>query len=159
MVLPVVLGVAVALTVAGCNGDDDEIASQPVTTPNGAQPTTPAPTTQAPATPTTPTTAAAPEPTPAAPTTDPNACETPETISRLKFQKVDCEGAAAVATAWDRMGNNCNTIDDPNSPEGYNRTCEVEGYACKAKRDVRSDARFVACAKGQAQLRFTWAPP
>ena len=28
-----------------------------------------------------------------------------------------------------------------------------------AKRDVKSDARFVACAKGPAQVRFTWAPP
>ncbi|MGH2957748.1 MAG: hypothetical protein ACRDL6_12230, partial [Solirubrobacterales bacterium] len=99
-----------------------------------------------------------PKPKPAAPTDSPNACTTAKTISRLKFQGVPCEGAAALAGAWEQEQNRCSTIDDPSKPEGYNRTCELEGYTCKAKRDVRSDARFVACATGAAQVRFTWAP-
>ena len=103
-------------------------------------------------------TAPAPEPTPAEPTSDPNACETGSAISRLEFKGVACEEAAALAAAWEKEQNRCSTIDDPGKPEGYNRTCTLEDYTCKTKRDVKSDARFVACAKGPAQVRFTWAP-
>jgi hypothetical protein len=71
---------------------------------------------------------------------------------------VACDEATAVASAWNRDQDRCNTIDDPSSPEGYNRTCTVEDYTCRAKRDVKSDARSVACAMGPAQVRFTWAP-
>jgi hypothetical protein len=153
------LAIAAALLVAGCGADDEEEAvTQPVaTTPTVAQPTAPAPTATV-AAPTTTAPKAAPKPTPAAPTASPNACTTEKTISRLKFQGVPCEGAAALAAAWEKEQNRCSTIDDPSKPEGYNRTCELEGYTCQTKRDVRSDARFVACTTGGAQVRFTWSP-
>jgi hypothetical protein len=156
-----VLVSAAALMAAGCGGDSEETASAPLTTaPAIAPPTAPAPTTtKAPVATTAPTTAAAPKPTPAAPTSAPNACETSKAISRLKFQGIPCEQAAGVADEWDRMQDRCSTIDNPDSPEGYNRTCTVQSYTCTAKRDVKSDSRFVACAKGPAQIRFTWAPP
>ena len=153
------LAVAAALLVAGCGGDDEEAATQPAaTTPTVAQPTAPTPTATAAAPTTTTPQAAAPKPKPAAPTASPNACTTEKTISRLEFQGVPCEGAAALATAWEKEQNRCSTIDDPSKPEGYNRSCELEGYTCKTKRDVRSDARFVACAMGGGQVRFTWSP-
>jgi hypothetical protein len=63
-----------------------------------------------------------------------------------------------VADGWDASPDRCNTIDNPDSPLGYNRTCEVEGYTCDAKRDVRSDGRFVTCTQGGASIRFTWFP-
>ena len=155
--------VAAGLLLAGCGDDEEEAATLPAaTTPTVAPAPAPAPTATQPAatTPAKPTkTATAPEPTPAPPTSGGNACETAKAISQLKFQGLACEEAAAVADAWDRDQDRCNTIDDPESPQGYNRTCSVESYACKAKRDVKSDARFVACAKGPAQVRFTWAPP
>jgi hypothetical protein len=150
------LGVLAALLLAGCDDNEDEQGATLPTTPTVAQPTATAPTTSA--EPTTPA-KGAPEPTPAAPTSDPNACKTEEAISRLKFSGVPCEEAAAVADEWDSQQDRCNTIDDPNSPEGYNRICEVEEYTCRARRDVKSDARFVGCAKGAAKVRFTWAPP
>jgi hypothetical protein len=71
---------------------------------------------------------------------------------------IDCSAAVAVATDWDRMGKDCNTVDNPNVDEGYNRTCEVEGFTCTAKRDVKSDARFVTCTLGGQSIRFTWLP-
>jgi hypothetical protein len=155
------LGAVLALLIVGCGGDDDsdETGSQPASVPTIGQVTNPATTTaQSPTAPAAPTTGA-PEPTPVAPTAAPNACDTDKAISQLKFTGVPCTQAAAVADEWNRMQDRCNTIDDPNSPEGYNRTCTVQSYTCKAKRDVKSDARFVACAKGSAQVRFTWAPP
>ena len=150
-----------ALALSACGDDEDEVAVVPSTTAPTVAPA-PAPTATQPAT-TAPAkpqkTAPAPEPAPAEPTADPNACETGKAISRLKFQGVACDEAAAVADAWDRDQKRCNTIDDPGSPLGFNRTCTVEDYTCKARRDVKSDARFVACGKGGAQVRFTWAPP
>jgi hypothetical protein len=156
-----ILLAAAAALFAGCGGDESgQTTSAPtLATPTVAQTTAPAPTKTKAVVPTTPTAAAAPEPTPAPPSAAPNACETDEAISRLKFQGTPCEQAASVADEWDRMQNTCNTIDNPNSPEGYNRTCTVQGYSCRAKRDVHSDARYIACAKGTAQIRFTWAPP
>jgi hypothetical protein len=63
-----------------------------------------------------------------------------------------------VATAWDQDGKDCNTVDNPNVPEGYKRTCSVEGFTCEAKRDVHSDGRFVTCTQGGQSVRFTWLP-
>jgi hypothetical protein len=155
------LGIAATLLAAGCGDDDsdEQVAQPPATTPTVAQPTAPAPTATAPTPTATAPAAKAPEPTPAAPTPEPNECTTAKAISRLKFEGVDCDGAATLADAWNKAQNRCSTIDDPSSPEGYNRTCALQGYTCRAKRDVRSDARFVACAKGAEQVRFTWAPP
>jgi hypothetical protein len=153
-----------ALLAAGCGGDDEEATSElaQTTAPTTAPPTTTAPpATAQPTAPaqTAPAPAPAPEPEPAAPTSAPNACATARAISRLKFAGVPCAEAASVADEWNGRVDDCNTIDDPNSPEGYNRICTVQTYTCRAKRDVRSDARFVACAKGSATIRFTWAPP
>lgn len=85
-------------------------------------------------------------------------CSIPATYQDFKFSGVDCPSALAVAEAWDASPDKCNTIDNPDSPLGYNRTCEVEGYTCDAKRDVRSDGRFVTCTQGGASIRFTWFP-
>lgn len=153
--------VVAALLAGGCGDDDDQETVPVATAPPVAQaPTAPAP---APAPPPPPTETAppapAPEPEPAAPTAAPNACTTAKAISNLKFTGIPCTQAASVADEWNERVDDCNTIDDPNSPEGYNRTCTVQTYTCRAKRDVKSDARFVACAKGAATIRFTWAPP
>jgi hypothetical protein len=85
-------------------------------------------------------------------------CSIPARYEDFKFSGVDCLSALTVANAWDANPNECNTIDDPNSPLGFNRTCEVEGYACNAKRDVKSDGRFVTCTQAGASIRFTWFP-
>jgi hypothetical protein len=159
--LIVLVGIAV-LVAAGCGSDEEgeETSAEPGTTtaPTIATPPTTAP---PPAPPT--TTAAkptpAPEPEPAAPTPAPNPCTTDRAISNLKFTGIPCAQAAAVADEWNERIDECNTIDDPSSPQGYNRTCTVQAYTCRAKRDTKSDARFVACAKGAATIRFTWAPP
>jgi hypothetical protein len=154
----------VAIFSAGCGGDDDEETTSEraqTTAPTAAPPTAaaPQPTAPQPTPPAQPAPSPAPEPEPAAPTSAPNACPTAKAISRLKFTGIPCEQAAAVADEWNERIDDCNTIDDPSSPQGYNRTCTVQSYTCRAKRDVKSDARFVACAKGAATIRFTWAPP
>jgi hypothetical protein len=156
--LPVLIA---SLVVAGCGDDSDDetesIADVPVVT---QAPTAPPPPPTTPAPPPTQTAPpAAPEPEPVAPTSAPNACTTAKAISNLKFTGIPCTQAAAVSDEWNERVDDCNTIDDPNSPEGYNRTCTVQTYTCRAKRDVKSDARFVACAKGSTTIRFTWAPP
>jgi len=93
------------------------------------------------------------------PTGDSSAgCSIPATYQNFRFAGVDCSSALAVADAWDASPDECNTIDNPDSPLGYNRTCSIEGYTCDAKRDVRSDGRFVTCTQGGASIRFTWFP-
>ena len=82
----------------------------------------------------------------------------PDAFQNFKYTGLDCGTAVVVAQAWDANGETCNTIDDPNSPDGYNRTCSVEGFTCKAERDTKSDARFVSCAQGGQSVRFTWLP-
>jgi hypothetical protein len=161
MPLVAVPALAAALLAVGCGDDSDDgtesIADVPVVT---QAPTVPAPAPAAPRPPTeTAPPAAAPEPEPAPPTSAPNACTTAKAISNLKFTGIPCTQAAAVADEWNDRVDDCNTVDDPGVPEGYNRTCTVQTYTCRAKRDVKSDARFVACAKGAATIRFTWAPP
>jgi hypothetical protein len=88
----------------------------------------------------------------------PAGCTIPDTYQDFKFTGLDCTAALGVATAWDQNGKDCNTIDNPNSPEGYNKTCSVEGFSCTAKRDVHSDGRFVTCTQGGKSVRFTWFP-
>jgi hypothetical protein len=85
-------------------------------------------------------------------------CIVPDAFQDFEYTGVPCTSAVIVAQAWDANGKTCNTIDNPNSPDGFNRTCTVEGFTCRAKRDVRSDARFVTCAQGGRSIRFTWLP-
>jgi hypothetical protein len=85
-------------------------------------------------------------------------CSIPDAYQDFKYTGIDCTAAVAVATDWDRNGKECNTVDNPNVDEGYNRTCSVEDFTCTAKRDVKSDARFVSCTQGGQSIRFTWLP-
>jgi hypothetical protein len=85
-------------------------------------------------------------------------CAIPDAYTDFKFSGLDCTAAVAVATAWDQNGKTCNTVDNPESPIGPQRTCTVNGYSCTAKRDVTSDARFVTCTQGAQSVRFTWLP-
>ena len=83
-------------------------------------------------------------------------CGTHGSISNLRASGTGCNEALAVAKQWERRQEECNTIDDPNSPSGYKRTCTVSGYKCTARRDVRSDRRFVGCDRGSARIRFDY---
>jgi hypothetical protein len=153
--LPAALGVAAALLIAGCGSDSsgDSTATQ-ISIPSPTSPIATSPqgtTTQAKGQgkqkggqPTTSTVA--------------GGCTIPDTYQNFKFTGLPCATAVSVATAWDSNGEDCNTIDDPSSPEGFKRTCSVEDYTCTAKRDVHSDARFVTCTKGGGSVRFTWLP-
>jgi hypothetical protein len=85
-------------------------------------------------------------------------CSIPDAYTNFKFTGLDCTAALAVAQAWDANGKTCNTVDNPESPIGPQRTCSVNGYSCTAKRDVTSDARFVTCTQGGQSVRFTWLP-
>lgn len=85
-------------------------------------------------------------------------CSIPVAYEDLKYTGLDCSAAVAVASAWDQNGKTCNTVDNPESPIGPQRTCSVEGYSCTAKRDIHSDARFVTCTQGGQSVRFTWLP-
>src|SRR5204863_9754554 len=85
-------------------------------------------------------------------------CSIPDAYTDFKFAGLDCSAAVAVATAWDQNGKTCNTVDNPESPIGPQRTCSVEGFSCTAKRDIHSDARFVTCTQGGKSVRFTWLP-
>jgi len=149
-------GVLAALVIAGCGSDSSGQTTAAQTQVSISTPTSPV------APPTTPT--AAPTQKGKTPTkastvvTGPGGCEIPDTYKDFKFTGIDCPSAVAVAVAWDKMGNSCNTIDNPNSPEGFNRTCTVNGYTCTAKRDIHSDARFVSCTQGGKSIRFTWLP-
>jgi hypothetical protein len=150
-----VLGVGAMLALlAGCGSDESgqETTAAEVSIPTVTSPldtTAPTATSNAPKKKKGETTSTA-----AAPT----ACDIPDTYQDLKFSGTNCVVALGVATAWDQNGKDCNTIDNPDSPEGYKRTCEVVGYSCTAKRDVHSDGRFVSCTQGGASVRFTWFP-
>jgi hypothetical protein len=85
-------------------------------------------------------------------------CDIPVAFEDFKFTGLDCSAAVAVAQAWDQNGKTCNTVDNPESPIGPQRTCSVNGYSCTAKRDMYSDARFVTCTQGGQSVRFTWLP-
>ncbi len=85
-------------------------------------------------------------------------CGIPDAYTDFKYTSLDCSAAVAVAQAWDQNGKTCNTVDNPESPIGPQRTCSVEGFSCTAKRDIHSDARFVTCTQGGQSVRFTWLP-
>jgi hypothetical protein len=153
------LGASVVIAVfAGCGSDE---SGQDTTAAQGsiATPTSPLATTSTAATtPATPTKTKTK--TKQAPATGgtPGGCTIPARYQDFKFSGVDCATALGIANAWDANPNECNTIDNPNSPEGYKRTCSMQGYTCQAKRDVHSDGRFVSCTQGGASIRFTWFP-
>ena len=151
------LGTAAALCLgAGCGSDSSgESTPSAPTQVSIPTPTSPIPT----------TTTAAPAPgggkkktqtttTSSAPTR----CTIPDAYQDFKYTGLDCSAAVAVAQAWDQNGKTCNTVDNPESPIGPQRTCSVEGFSCTAKRDIHSDARFVTCAQGGQTVRFTWLP-
>jgi hypothetical protein len=149
------LALVVAVLVAGCGADDEEedTATEPATTTAAVQPTAPPAPTQ-PAKKKKKKGAAAPAPaTPA-----PAGCVKDPRFAGLKFSGISCAQAYALAAQWDEMANDCNTIDDPESPEGFKRTCDVAGYTCTAKRVTTSEARKVACTSGSASVRFSWTP-
>jgi hypothetical protein len=145
---------------AGC-GSDSSGESSTAATPTEVSiqsPTSPIPTTTAVAT---TTTNGSGKKKPAQTTTTSGGsapCTVPDAFQDLKFTGTDCSSAVAVAQAWDQNGKACNTIDNPNSPSGYKRTCSVEGFSCEAKRDIHSDGRFVTCTQGGQSVRFTWLP-
>lgn len=152
--LPALLAVAVLALLAGCgsdsSGEDTTAASVSIPTPTSPIPTT--------TTPGTTTDAKKGQTTSANGGVAPGACAIPDAFQNLKYTGLDCTAAVAVATAWDQNGKTCNTVDNPESPIGPQRTCSVEGFSCLAKRDVTSDARFVTCTQGGKSVRFTWLP-
>jgi hypothetical protein len=150
---------ALFAALAGCGSDSSGQDPAPTTSTAVSipSPTSPIPTTTA-AT----TTAGGGNKKPAQTTTTTGGsavpCSVPEAYQDFKYTGIDCTAAVAVANEWDRMGKDCNTVDNPESPIGPQRTCSVEGFTCTAKRDVKSDARFVTCTQGGQSIRFTWLP-
>jgi len=145
--------------VAGCGSDSSGEDSSAPTEVSIPPPTSPIPTT----TTATSTAAEGGKKKPAAQTTTSATggsapCSIPDAYEDFKYTGIDCSAAVALATEWDRNGDTCNTIDNPNSPQGDNRTCSVQGFSCTAKRDRTSDARFVTCTQDGQSIRFTWLP-
>jgi hypothetical protein len=153
--LAALAAIALLALLAGCGGDS---SGEGTTGPQVAIPTVTSPlgTTATQATATAPSKQKGKTTTSTAPAS--TSCDVPDTYQNFKFTGTDCPTALAVATAWDQNGKQCNTVDNPDSPLGYNRTCSVNGYTCTAKRDVHSDGRFVTCTQGGAGVRFTWFP-
>jgi hypothetical protein len=154
------LGAAGLFSVAaGCGSDSSGESSAPAATQT--QVSIPAPTSPIPTASTASTPASGgkkkPQPTTTTPAA-PSGCAVPDAYQDFKYTGLACTAAVAVATAWDQNGKDCNTVDNPNVPEGYHRTCSVEGFTCTAKRDVHSDGRFVTCTQGGQSVRFTWLP-
>jgi len=153
--LPALLAVSLLAVLAGCGSDSsgDDSTTNAVSIPS---PTSPIATTA------TPTTAAGggkkQEQTSTANTGGSAPCAIPEAYQDFTYTGLDCPGAVAVAQAWDSNGKSCNTVDNPESPIGPQRTCSVNGYSCTAKRDIHSDARFVTCTQSGRSVRFTWLP-
>jgi hypothetical protein len=152
------LGVLAMLVVAGCGSDSSgETATAPT---QAAIPTVTSPL----GTVSTATSATTPGGGKQGKTTNttggssPAACSIPDAYQDFKYTGIDCSSAVGVAQAWDQNGKDCNTVDNPDVPEGYKRTCSVEGFSCEAKRDVHSDGRFVTCTQGGQSIRFTWLP-
>ena len=156
-----VLGALTLLAVlAGCGSDESGQTTAPATQVSIPTPTSPLPPPATQATTTTATTTGKKEP---APTTTSSTggsapCTVPDAYQNFKYTGLDCSAAVTLATTWDRNANECNTVDNPNVEAGYNRTCSVEGFTCRAKRDVHSDARFVSCTQDGQSIRFTWLP-
>jgi hypothetical protein len=155
-----VLGTAVLVCAAvGCGGDSSGETSNPTqASPSIPTVTSPIPTT------TTASTEAAGQKTKGQTTTTTTtsgasvSCTIPDAYTDFKYTGLACTAAVAVAQAWDQNGKTCNTVDNPESPIGPQRTCSVEGFSCTAKRDIHSDARFVTCTQGGQSVRFTWLP-
>lgn len=150
---------ALLALAAGCGDDSgqDETTDQQVSIPSPTSPIPPATTTNA-AAPAAPAKKKQEKQETEATGGSAAGCSVPGNYESFKFAGTDCGSALAVADAWEANPNQCNTIDDPQSPEGYKRSCSVEGYTCEAKRDVHSDGRFVSCTQGGASVRFTWFP-
>jgi cytoskeletal protein RodZ len=147
----------------GCGSDSSgETDTNPNANANaGTSVSIPSPTSPIPTTTTPTSTSVGGKKKPAETTTTPAGpapCSVPDPYQDFKYTGIDCTSAVAVATDWDQNGKDCNTVDNPNVDEGYNRTCSVEGFTCTAKRDVHSDARFVTCTQGGQSIRFTWLP-
>jgi hypothetical protein len=162
--LAALAAVTLVAALAGCGSDESgqDDGGGEVTAPTATEVSIPSPTSPIPTT-TTPTNTAGgggKKPAQTTTTTGGSAapCSVPEAYQDFKHTGIDCAAAVALATEWDRMANVCNTVDNPNVDEGYNRTCTVEGFTCRAKRDVKSDARFVNCTQGGQSVRFTWLP-
>jgi len=153
------LAAALLAVLAGCGSDSsgESSSTTPVSIPS---PTSPIPT----ATATVPSTATGGGKKGQATTTAAGggggggSCSIPAAYQDFKYTGLGCTDALAVAQAWDANGKTCNTVDNPESPIGPQRTCTVNGYSCTAKRDVTSDARFVTCTQGGKSVRFTWLP-
>jgi len=153
-----ILGAVVLIgLLAGCGSDSsgESASPNPSTEVSLPTPTSPIPTT------TTASTTAGGGKKKGQTTTAPapsGGCAVPDAYTDFKYTGLDCTAALAVATAWDQNGKTCNTVDNPDSPIGPQRTCSVEGFTCLAKRDRFSDARFVTCTQGGQSVRFTWLP-
>jgi hypothetical protein len=157
-VLPAMLAASLLLALAGC-GSDSSGDSRDTTQVSIPSPTSPIPTTAS--TPSTATTTGASKKGQTTTTTTgagSTSCAIPDAYQDFKYTGLDCTAAVGVAQAWDSNGKTCNTVDNPDSPIGPQRTCTVNGYSCTAKRDVTSDARFVTCTQGGQTVRFTWLP-
>ena len=156
-VLPALLAAAVLALLAGCGSDSsgESTSSTPAAIPTV---TSPIPTTSS--TPSSTTSRGKQKTTQTTNTTGgvSGGCSVPDAYTDFKYAGLDCTAAVAVANAWDQNGKTCNTVDNPESPIGPQRTCTVNGYSCTAKRDVTSDARFVTCTQGGRSIRFTWLP-
>jgi hypothetical protein len=155
--LGILSAAALLVALAGCGSDESGQTTAPATQVSIPPPTSPIPTTTT--APNTVTTGKKKEPTGTTTSTGGSApCTVPDAYQDFKYTGIDCAAAVALATEWDRNVNKCNTVDNPNVDEGYNRICEIQGFTCRAKRDVKSDARFVNCAQGGQSVRFTWLP-
>jgi hypothetical protein len=153
--LPALMAAAVLALLAGCGSDSSGETSTTAATAAPAV-TSPIPTSSTLST----TATSGKKKSPGTTTTagGSGGCSIPDAYTNFKFTGLDCTAALAVATAWDQNGKTCNTVDNPESPIGPQRTCSVNGYSCTAKRDIHSDARFVTCTQGGQTVRFTWLP-
>jgi hypothetical protein len=152
---PGLLAALLLALLAGCGSDSSGETSTTVATPPPAV-TSPIPTSTTPSS--TATTGKKKGQATTTTTGGSGGCSIPDAYTNFKFTGLDCTAALAVATAWDQNGKTCNTVDNPDSPIGPQRTCSVEGFSCLAKRDIHSDARFVTCTQGGRSIRFTWLP-
>jgi hypothetical protein len=153
--VPAVLAAAALALLAGCGSDSSGDTSQTV---SAAIPTVTSPIPATTASTTTATGAGKKQGQTTTTSSGSTSCSIPDAYQDLKFTGLDCTAAVAVAQAWDSSGKTCNTVDNPESPIGPQRTCTVNGYSCTAKRDIHSDARFVTCTQGGRSIRFTWLP-
>jgi hypothetical protein len=155
LVLPVLAAAALLALLAGCGSDSSGETSSSTTAAAIPPVTSPLATTTAPATTTTGKKKGETTNTTGGVS---GGCTVPDAYQDFKYSGLDCSAALAVAQAWDQNGKTCNTVDNPESPIGPQRTCSVEGFSCTAKRDVHSDKRFVTCTQGGRSVRFTWLP-